>query len=104
MSVRLVILGGGPAGVSAAATAARLGAEVTLVERDVLGGAANLWDCITSKAMISIGGNLTFVRRAEALGISIGSEPPDLETLRGRMRAISERLSGSMTRQLESQG
>jgi NAD(P)H dehydrogenase (quinone) len=38
MAVRFVIIGGGPAGNQAATTAARLGAKVTLVERDVVGG------------------------------------------------------------------
>ncbi|MGP0005391.1 MAG: FAD-dependent oxidoreductase, partial [Acidimicrobiales bacterium] len=33
--MRFVVIGGGPAGLSAASTAARLGAEVTVVERDV---------------------------------------------------------------------
>src|SRR5436309_303128 len=46
MAVRFVIIGGGPAGNSAATHAARLGADVTLVERDILGGAAHLWDRI----------------------------------------------------------
>ena len=54
--VRFVIIGGGPAGNPAATAAARLGAEVTLIERDVVGGAAHLWDCIPSKAMIATGG------------------------------------------------
>ena len=38
--MRLVILGGGPAGYAAATTAAHLGAEVTLVEDMSLGGTA----------------------------------------------------------------
>jgi NAD(P)H dehydrogenase (quinone) len=104
MPVRLVILGGGPAGVAAAATAARLGAEVTMVEREVIGGAANLWDCIPSKSMIASGAGLSFSRRSSALGISLTGGPPDLEALRSRVRAISQRLSASATRQLESQG
>ena len=41
VTVRFVVIGGGPAGVQAASTAARLGAQVTLIERDVVGGAAN---------------------------------------------------------------
>jgi dihydrolipoamide dehydrogenase len=49
VTTRFVIIGGGPAGHTAATHAARLGAEVTLVERDVIGGAANLFDCIPSK-------------------------------------------------------
>ena len=62
MSRRLVIIGGGPGGNTAATVAATLGAEVTLVERDVIGGAAHLWDCIPSKAMIATGGELVGTR------------------------------------------
>ena len=59
MSTRLVIIGGGPGGNTAATVAARLGAEVTVIERDLLGGAAHLLDCIPSKAMIATGGFLS---------------------------------------------
>ena len=54
--MRFVIIGGGPAGNQAATHAASRGVDVTLIERDVVGGAANLWDCIPSKAMIATGG------------------------------------------------
>ena len=56
MAQRVVVIGGGPGGNEAATTAARLGAEVAVVERDVVGGAAHLLDCIPSKAMIATGG------------------------------------------------
>ena len=52
-SSRVVILGGGPGGYEAALVAAHLGAEVTVVERDGLGGAAVLTDCVPSKTLIS---------------------------------------------------
>ena len=104
MSSRFVIIGGGPAGVSAAATAARLGADVTMIERDVIGGAANLWDCVPSKAMIATGAGLAFSRRAESLGISIKADLTDLALLRSRVQTISERLSSARTQQLKSQG
>ena len=55
MTTRMVIIGGGPAGHSCASTAARLGADVVVIERDTIGGAAHLWDCIPSKAMIATG-------------------------------------------------
>src|SRR5215212_11378686 len=38
--MRVVVIGGGPAGVSAALHAAELGAEVTLIERRRVGGTA----------------------------------------------------------------
>ncbi|MCU1495107.1 MAG: Dihydrolipoamide dehydrogenase [Acidimicrobiaceae bacterium] len=104
MSVHFVIVGGGPAGVEAASTASRLGASVTLVERDVVGGAANLWDCIPSKAMIATGGAIALTRRSTSLGISLAAASPDLDALCERVRSISERLSSSTKRQLESQG
>ena len=61
-----MIIGGGPAGNTAATHAARFGAEVTLIERDVIGGAAHLWDCIPSKTMIATGGAIAFTRRASS--------------------------------------
>jgi dihydrolipoamide dehydrogenase len=51
----VVILGGGPGGYEAALVAAHLGASVTVVDRDGLGGAAVLTDCVPSKALISEG-------------------------------------------------
>ncbi len=104
MSVRFVIIGGGPAGVEAASTASRLGAEVTLVERDVVGGAANLWDCIPSKAMIATGATIAMVRRSAALGLAHAGVTVDLAALRERVESISRHLAASTTRQLESQG
>ena len=46
-----------------------LGAEVTMVERDVIGGAAHLWDCIPSKTMIATGGAMSFSRRIHGMGL-----------------------------------
>src|SRR4051794_4524263 len=103
MPHRFVILGGGPAGNSVATTAARLGAEVTLVERDVVGGAAHLWDCIPSKAMIATGGGVNEMRRAEGMGLKSVHVDVDFEALRHRIGAIEDRLESSVTGLLGSQ-
>ena len=71
-ALRFVIIGGGPAGTQAATVAARLGAEVTLIERDVIGGAAHLWDCIPSKAMIATGAAFGEFGEAAAMGLRPG--------------------------------
>lgn len=102
--MRFVVIGGGPAGLRAASTAARLGADVVLVERDVVGGAANLWDCVPSKAMISTGGFVSRARRAELLGLVPLAPAVDLEALAARVKGVEDRLAASMTLQLESQG
>ncbi|MBA2609517.1 MAG: FAD-dependent oxidoreductase [Actinobacteria bacterium] len=104
MTVRFVVIGGGPAGVQAASWGARLGAEVTVVEREVLGGAANLWDCIPSKAMIATGGEMTSARRAQSMGLHALEAKPDFDALRGRIGAITEHLNVSQTELLQSQG
>ena len=104
MTTKMVIIGGGPAGNQAATTAARLGAEVTLVERDVVGGAAHLWDCIPSKAMIATGGAMGDLGRAKSMGMRSVSAELDLDALRTRIGAIQDRLEGSVTSLLRSQG
>jgi len=104
VSTRLVIIGGGPGGVQAATTAARLGAEVTVVERDVIGGAANLWDCIPSKAMIATGSFVGSTRRACAMGLCPITASLDLGRLRARVEEITSRLATATTNQLVSQG
>ena len=100
----MVIIGGGPAGNQCATYAARLGAEVTLVERDVIGGAAHLWDCIPSKAMIATGGTLGLINAAQAMGLSATAAQLDLEALTARIAGIEERLRASVSGLLESQG
>src|ERR1700677_3680847 len=102
--MRFVIIGGGPAGNQAATHAARLGVDVTLIERDVVGGAANLWDCVPSKAMISTGAFVSRARRAEVLGLVPLAPEVDLEALAVRVKGVEDRLAASMTMQLESQG
>jgi len=104
MAKRFVIIGGGPAGNQAATHAARLGAEVTLVERDIVGGAAHLWDCIPSKAMIATGGALSQINTATGMGISDVSASLDFESLRRRILAIEDKLRTSVCGLLESQG
>src|SRR5579871_1399518 len=104
MAKRFVIIGGGPAGNQAATHAARLGAEVTLVERDVVGGAAHLWDCIPSKAMIATGGALSQINQAAGMGITGVSAELDFGSLRHRITAIQDRLRASVCGLLDSQG
>lgn len=103
MATRLVIIGGGPAGNTAATYAARLGAEVTLVERDVLGGAAHLWDCIPSKTMIATGGAISFAHRIGGMGLSHLDTHLDVEAQRRRVGQIEDHLQAAVTGLLTSQ-
>jgi dihydrolipoamide dehydrogenase len=104
MALRFVIVGGGPAGHVAASHAARLGAEVTLVERDIVGGAAHLWDCIPSKAMIATGGALAAIGRSPEMGLTGASAEVDPVALKARIQAIEAKLEHDVRRLLDSQG
>jgi NAD(P)H dehydrogenase (quinone) len=68
---RIVILGGGPAGYEAALVAAELGAEVTIVTDEGLGGNSVLWDCVPSKALIVAAEAMGWVHRADRMGVHI---------------------------------
>src|SRR5436190_11156899 len=104
MAVKLVIIGGGPGGNQAATYAARLGAHVTLIERDIVGGAAHLWDCIPSKAMIATGGAMSFARRLEGMGLAEMTPRIETEALSGRLKGIEDRLNNNICELLDSQG
>jgi dihydrolipoamide dehydrogenase len=67
--VRIVIVGGGPAGYESALVARQLGAEVTVVDRDGLGGACVLTDCVPSKTLIATSDAMTDLATAGSLGI-----------------------------------
>ncbi|HEY7133740.1 MAG TPA: FAD-dependent oxidoreductase [Acidimicrobiia bacterium] len=103
MPVRVAIVGGGPAGNTAATVAATLGAEVTIIERDIVGGAAHLRDCIPSKAMIATGGALAELTRAQAMGLAAEGHL-DLRAVHERVASIEARLHASVCGLLESQG
>jgi pyruvate/2-oxoglutarate dehydrogenase complex dihydrolipoamide dehydrogenase (E3) component len=104
VSVRFVIVGGGPAGQQAATYAARLGAKVTVIERDVIGGAAHLWDCIPSKTMIATGGAMSFSRRIGGMGLEQSEPEIAIEALKSRIESIKSHLQKNATTLLESQG
>lgn len=104
MAHRFVIIGGGPAGNQAATYAARLGAEVVMIERDVVGGAAHLWDCIPSKTMIATGGAISFSRRIGGMGLAETTPTVDIESLNRRISGIKDHMRDDTTELLVSQG
>jgi NAD(P)H dehydrogenase (quinone) len=100
----LLIIGGGPAGTQAATTAAAKGARVTLVEKDIVGGAAHLWDCIPSKTMAASALRHTSVRNAVKLGLVNDPGSVDTNVLASRIRDITADINSNWVDLLESQG
>lgn len=103
-ALRFLILGAGPAGTAAATTAAALGASVTLVESQVVGGAAHLWDCIPSKTMTATAVRIDSMRNAARLGLVAASGQIDPHQLIERIATISGDINRGWVSLLTSQG
>ena len=104
---RIVIIGGGPAGYEAALVAAQLGADVTVVERDGIGGASVLTDCVPSKAFIAAAGAMTSVRDSAVLGLQgtdLATVGLDLARVNNRVRGLAMAQSADIRERLLGEG
>jgi NAD(P)H dehydrogenase (quinone) len=115
---RVVVLGGGPGGYEAALVAAQLGADVTVVERDGVGGAAVLTDVVPSKTLIAAAEIMTLVDGSVELGVRFPNHPGkdtssrepegavcvDLAVVNRRVRALAQAQSEDIHRRLEAEG
>jgi dihydrolipoamide dehydrogenase len=98
---RIVIIGGGPAGYESALVAAQLGAHVTVVDRDGIGGACVLADCVPSKTLIATSDRLTALRDAPRVGVgSAGDVSVDLHTINARIRRLAQQQSDDIAGRL----
>src|SRR5512132_4025433 len=106
---RIGIIGGGPGGYEAALVAAQLGAEVTVVDRDGIGGSAVLTDCVPSKTLIATAEVMTEVEEAGELGVRLddGDDDPansvrvDLSVVNKRVKALATAQSEGIERRLD---
>jgi len=88
----IVIVGGGTGGYVAAIRAAQLGAQVTLIEKDTLGGTCVNRGCIPTKALLQSADILAKIRHAEAFGISVDKVSIDFSVITKRKEAVVKRL------------
>ncbi|RKT57546.1 NAD(P)H-quinone dehydrogenase [Saccharothrix australiensis] len=103
---RIVIMGGGPAGYEAALVAAQHGADVTIVEREGLGGACVLYDCVPSKTFIASAGGRSAFRNAGELGIRTDDTEAavDLPVVHGRVKGLALAQSADVRARLQREG
>jgi dihydrolipoamide dehydrogenase len=80
MTERVVIIGGGPGGYEAAHVAAQLGADVTIVDTDGVGGSAVLTDCVPSKTLIATAEVMSELSGAAELGVTFQDAEGDAAT------------------------
>ena len=101
----VAIIGGGPGGYEAALVAARLGADVTLVERDGPGGSTVLTDCVPSKTLIATSDLLTEVESSAELGVDVPREArADVAVANDRVMALAQAQSADIGGRLQYSG
>ncbi len=102
---RVVVVGGGPGGYEAALVAAQLGADVTVVDTDGLGGSAVLTDCVPSKTLIATAELMAEMAGANELGIRFeGSLVTDLQRVNERVMRLAQAQSADIERRLTREG
>ena len=92
----LGILGGGAAGLTAAAGAAQLGAKTVLVEKAAtLGGDCLHFGCVPSKSLIRAAGIWSLARRTREFGLPGLELPPvNLAAVMARVRSVIDTIQG----------
>jgi pyruvate/2-oxoglutarate dehydrogenase complex dihydrolipoamide dehydrogenase (E3) component len=110
--MKIVIIGGGPGGYEAALVAAELGADVTIVSDEGLGGNTVLWDCVPSKTLLSSAQAFSILETAPALGVhfqgmpnrSVPTYEVDLPTIMQRVRDLAHAQSEDIRKRVVAEG
>ncbi|MFT4213976.1 MAG: NAD(P)H-quinone dehydrogenase [Microbacterium sp.] len=111
----VAVLGGGPGGYEAALAAAQLGAEVTLVERAGVGGAAVITDVVPSKSLIATADAAVAISEASDLGVQLFAKDAagkplkpqiaiNLAAVNKRLLSLARQQSDDMRAQLVEAG
>ena len=100
----VVIIGGGPGGYEAALVASQLGADVTLIERDGIGGAAVLTDVVPSKALIAVAEAAIDTKGSSAIGVHATDVTIDIADVNARLKKWAATQSSDIQQRLLSQG
>lgn len=91
--MKLAVIGGGPGGYVAAIRAAQLGAEVTLIEKNAMGGTCLNVGCIPTKALIHSADLYHEIQKDAAKnGILVGEVSIDFAAMQKRKQTVVKQL------------
>ena len=101
---KLVIIGGGPAGYETAIKAKQAGLDVTLIEKNELGGVC-LWEgCIPTKSLIHAAHLYQSMQKADQFGISATELTFDYTAMQVRKNGVIFRLHEGILFRLNKSG
>lgn len=90
--IKIIIIGGGVAGYPAAIKAARMGADVTLIENTFLGGTCLNRGCIPTKSLLHAGEVVQTMKESKIFGIHCKGYTVDFGSVFKRKEAVVQQL------------
>ena len=96
-----VIIGSGPGGYVAAIRAAQLGQQVTIIERNVIGGTCLNVGCVPSKALLQAGHTYLSLKHASKYGITATGTLDFTQTQTWKNTQVVEKLRMGVTQLLK---
>ncbi|MFH1428773.1 MAG: NAD(P)/FAD-dependent oxidoreductase [Candidatus Margulisiibacteriota bacterium] len=100
MTTDLLIIGGGPAGYTAAIEAANAGAKVRLFEKQWLGGTCLNAGCIPTKCLLEGSGLLQKIKKANYFGIDAPSPSVNFKRMAQRKNIVVSKLGKGLEKEL----
>jgi dihydrolipoamide dehydrogenase len=104
LQVDLTVIGGGPAGYSAALRGSQLSRSILLIEKEEIGGSCLNKGCIPSKLLLESTDSINYFRKIVDLGIKINNNRLDMKNIRLRNERIIKKMVTRMQSNLEQSG
>ncbi|MFV0313877.1 MAG: FAD-dependent oxidoreductase, partial [Anaerotignum sp.] len=93
----VAVIGGGPGGYVAAIRAAQLGGEVTLIEKNKMGGTCLNVGCIPTKVLLHSAEALAEAKEMAELGINVEVKGIDWNKVQAKKNAVTNQLVSGVT-------
>jgi dihydrolipoamide dehydrogenase len=104
MNVDVLVIGSGPGGYHAAIRAAQLGLDVTVAEREYIGGVCLNVGCIPTKVLLHAGEQLRNTSTSAQFGLNILDWNLDLKALNAHRDQVVKKLTGGVSSLLKGNG
>lgn len=102
--MHIAVIGGGPGGYVAAIRAAQLGARVTLIEKNKLGGTCLNWGCIPTKVLVHTVELFHDTKNAQEYGLEVPAVEVNWKQLQHRKERVVNQLVEGVEGLLQSWG
>lgn len=97
MGKKIIIIGGGPGGYTAAIKGAKLGADVTLIENDKLGGTCLNYGCIPTKSLYKNAEVIKSIKNIDEFGVTLnGSYAINVDAIHDRKNNVVSNLTNGI--------